>query len=524
MSDVEYSQSDLDSLESQHQPAGASLVQFIRALPGYFEPLAAVTIACGVGYLLLAIAFFLSRPVQRNTTLGFRLEFAGADRGEYPNGLRFSGSDIIVSPVLKSVFDANDLGRFIAFNEFSRSVVVLESNAALDQLSREYEAKLANPKLTTVERERLEAQFDEKRSSLRKNEYSLVLSTRERLTHLPRVVASKVMQDILRTWADFAANRQQVLLYRVPLVSEQGIAAQMNGTENDILTSLLALRTAARALHGDIDNLRKLPGAEVIRSSTRRLSLSELDLLLSQLERTRLEYAISGAIRTRALNPARTVGVLESHLAYDTAALAAAENHVRILRDSLDDYEQRNPEAPAPSAAEPAKPASGENVTSQVNETFLSQIVELARTASDLEYRKEYVKDIREAALITVPLKATVDYERALLAELRESPSGEPVALDSLQTEKERIVKDLQSVARDLSDIRRILSGSLTASGQLYTITQPPAAVVERSVSLLRLALIGLAVVIMTAAGGIAAAYVHYRLRTDPSNSVAEPA
>lgn len=49
----------------------------------------------------VAIAYLVVQPVRRTASLHFRLDFAGADRNEYPNGVRFSPAEIVDSAILR---------------------------------------------------------------------------------------------------------------------------------------------------------------------------------------------------------------------------------------------------------------------------------------------------------------------------------------------------------------------------------------------------------------------------------------
>ncbi|HEX2062706.1 MAG TPA: hypothetical protein VHK90_18335, partial [Thermoanaerobaculia bacterium] len=366
-----------------------SLMNIVRLLRDYAAPIVLAVLAVGIAYLLFAVVYLLMQPVERHTTLGFRLEFPGAENGQYPNGVRFSGSDIIDTPVLRSVYDDNQLGRYMPFSTFSRAVVVLEANAALHALAREYEAKLADPKLSPVERDRLEAEYTQKRESLRKSDYSLTWTMRDGMKSVPQSVAAKTLSDILRTWADFAARTRQVLVHRVPLVSDQALG-RIGARDPDILASLLALRTAARELQENAQELATLPGAEVIRSSKRGASLRELRLELAHIEGPGIEFLINetlGGVADRA----HASALIRSQLEYDRRALMAAEERVNVLRQSLEAYTRptERPTVP-PTTTDPQERPDDVQAPGQtlvLSDSFLDRVVSLSQNAADREYR-----------------------------------------------------------------------------------------------------------------------------------------
>lgn len=517
MSQIEYLENDSE-LAAETRGGGPSVTYIVQTLRRYAIPILLTLVAATIAYLLLSVVYVLSRPVQRNTTMGFRVEFPGADQGLYPNGVRFSGSDIVDTPVLRAAYDANQLNRYMSFTQFSNSVVVLEANAALNELARQYESKLNNPRLTAVERDRLESEYQQKRDSLRKNEWALVLTTREGLTRVPPTVASKALSDILRFWADFASKTRQVLVHRVPLVSDRAIA-RLSTFDNDPLASFLALRLSARELRENIEALTRLPGAEVVRSQKRSASLRELELELGQLERGRIEYTINRIVSSGNIDRSRAIALIESQLEYDRRMLAAAEERVTVLRTALEDYSRDSRMKPASST-----PAANDQVVPQVSDTFLAQVVTLAQNASDREFRERQVQEIESAALLAVPLRSAVSFEEQLLGDVRSAGGGGSVTSAEFLAERERVVRALGAVAQDLLEIRGVLSRSLASGGQIYTVTSPAIAVTERSVSLMRIALGYVLLMGMVTVAAIIAAFVHQRLTAQRSPDVAAAA
>src|SRR6266851_5651403 len=137
-----------------------SLSHFAHVIRNY-RPIILLSLAgVAFAFLIVALAMSLFGPAERITTQIFRLDFAGAGQGEYPNKTKFNIADIINGPTLNRVWRDDHLGDYISFGNFSRSVFVLESNKQYDQLAAEYQAKLADPKLSPVDRERLQKEYE----------------------------------------------------------------------------------------------------------------------------------------------------------------------------------------------------------------------------------------------------------------------------------------------------------------------------------------------------------------------------
>ena len=159
----------------------------------------AVAVICCVVAAVFAYAW---APRERIASLGFQLAFEGADRGEYPNGTKFSSAEMVSTPVLSEVFKANDLQRYTAFAKFKDAVFVLQTNRDLELLSYEYTAKLSDSKLGPVDRARLEEEFRKKRESLGSAGFSLNIRRNETLLTMPDAMLSEdyiISVDLLRT-------------------------------------------------------------------------------------------------------------------------------------------------------------------------------------------------------------------------------------------------------------------------------------------------------------------------------------
>ncbi|MEA2339376.1 MAG: hypothetical protein QOE82_3383, partial [Thermoanaerobaculia bacterium] len=123
-----------------------SISHLVHTLKAYAPAIILSLAAAAVLYVVAGVAIYVFSPSQRITSQAFRLDFEGASEAKYPNGIKFSASDITSTPILLKVFRENQLDRFTSFPSFSRSVFVLEANLDYERLAAEYQARLADPK------------------------------------------------------------------------------------------------------------------------------------------------------------------------------------------------------------------------------------------------------------------------------------------------------------------------------------------------------------------------------------------
>ena len=95
------------------------------------------------------------------------------------------------------VFRINDLQRYGTFEAFKNTMFIQQSNPALEMLEVEYNALLSDPKLTSVDRARIEGEFRTKRQTVLDPSFSVSLRRRERLTELPNELVQKILSDTL---------------------------------------------------------------------------------------------------------------------------------------------------------------------------------------------------------------------------------------------------------------------------------------------------------------------------------------
>src|ERR1043166_5967584 len=252
-----------------------SISHLVHTLRAYAPVILLSTAAVALIYVVTAVAVYVFSPAQRITTERFRIDFEGATEGKYPNGLKFTSSDIVSTPILLKVFQENGLDRFTTFPSFSRAVFVLESNPEYERLAADYQSRLNDPKLSAIDRERVLREWQAKAASIAKNDYSINwLRTRETMG-VPETAVKKALIDVLQEWSRFVVNDQHVLRYRLTVLSPQTISTADG--DGEPLVAIQVLRSQIYKVLQNIDELHGVPGAELVRSAD-GMSLEEIHL------------------------------------------------------------------------------------------------------------------------------------------------------------------------------------------------------------------------------------------------------
>jgi hypothetical protein len=508
--------SERDGAEAETTISFSHLVHTLRAYSGV---IVLTMIGVAVAYAIVAIAAYIWSPSQKTTSLSFRLDFEGAAKRLYPNGLRFSPAEIVSAPVLEKVYNDNHIERFSSFSAFSRLIFVLESNPAYERLSAQYQARLADPKLGSVERERIENEFAMKRESLAKNEYSIDF-LRSNDHPIPDTLVRKVLNDVLSTWAQFAINEQHALDYRVSVVGPQ-ILDEQSADGSDYIARSQVLRSKVYRVIVNLSEMRSMPGSDLVRTSD-HLSLNEIQFRLDEIVRFRLEPLV-GLIRNSGpmANPALTIRFLENQLAYDQRLLQGRQSDADMVRQASAVYTEQHVEPLMPSSEGSKTPnaprsGNGETVMPQLSDTFLDRLLSLAAQSTDTQFRQKLVSDYRDATAKIIPMQQAVAYDTQILNEVRNAAvAPQRTNAAEVQAQIQASVAEVRSLIIKMNEIYQIVSRNTNPAAQLYTVTDTPVTRIDRTMSLSNMVLYGVLLLLVALPVTILLCLLHNRVREE---------
>jgi hypothetical protein len=516
-------------MPNAHHPESAEVVDrpmsishLVRTLHAYAPVILLSLAAVALAYIVFAIAVYVFSPTQRITTQKFRLDFKGASEGLYPNGVKFSSSDITSTPVLLQVFNENHLERFTKFPSFSRALFVLESNPDYERIAAEYQGRLADPKLSAVDRDRLQREWQAKSASLAKSDYSLNWLRSSETAGVPESVVRKVLTDTLQAWSRYATSEQRVLQYRVSIFSPEMLSGSADG---EPIVAIHVLRSKIYKILGNVDDLREVPGSDLIRTSN-GMSLEEIRLRLTEIVRFRLE-PLAGRVGTSGLigDRATAVRFLESQLAYDQRQLKSAQDGAEAIRQAMAVYslDQRGFTSEAANAASTTTSRearqlqrTGETVMPQINDSFIDRLMMLTSQSNDLQYRQKAVDEYHRAVVLSIPNQQAVTYDQEVLTLVKNSTGGGP-ALQAADVHAEIVAteKEARQLLGKVNEVYSTLSNNLNPSKEIYSLTAPPVGRTEHSRNLVQLALYGVALLALALPVIIILSLLHARVREE---------
>jgi hypothetical protein len=474
-----------------------SIKPVILRLWDYRRVIVAATVLVFFAYSAGATFVFLRQPITRTSSLPFRLIFDGASAGKYPSGARFSPADLVASPVIASVFDQNKLSSYMDLDSFGGSLFVLESSTEAEILNHEYRAKLADTRLTAVDRARIEQEYRNKLQSVQPG-YALTF-VNPAGWRVPSIVVAKTLNDVLATWAKQAEDLRGVLKYQTALLT----AAIMSEETDDrsLIRRTDVLRHKIRRLNGNIQQLETLPGAMVVKSKG-GVSLPEIRVNLEDLVQHDLEplYAVASASGTDSDVALRYLDAQLDRTKRDyQEALGKQQAHTASLQSYLNDSTES-------SAAAALRQSGGGGqggqtaVVPQLSDTFLDRIMALSRQGEDLEFRQRMAELIRDSGMTAAALEKEQAFYARIIALMRAgSGRNNEASVAAVASSLDRSRKAALKAAGEVQEIYNTLSAhNLNPRAQLYTITGPPTHTALRSLTIRTVAMYGVLALLVT--------------------------
>jgi len=372
--------------------------------------------------LILAVATWLTCPVTTISSIGISLDFQGAQQGKYSHGLPFSPEDLLDQSLLEKLYQKNQLQQWLDFNSFKNALSINQSGAALNGLRREYESKLGNAKLSGLERQNLEAEFQSRLKTATSSLFTISWTEYGRHARQPpRAVRQKVLEDLPLLWAEIAISQKRVLLFPTSFPSLEGWTSDGGAMASDPTETVAFLSRRMKVLEKGLAAIELLPGAKqaTLPDGT---SLIDLQVRLRAFDEQLLpalrQRFFAGAASEQALKQLLTIleGIEQEH----TGQLSLASDRLKALTQTYQDYlvsMSADTATPTPlSANSGANQVSGET---QGQDSFLSQLLDFARSTADQPYRQKWVDQISQSRLEVGRLEVMVNKDKDNIAQAR---------------------------------------------------------------------------------------------------------
>ncbi len=431
--------------------------------------------------------YYFWQPVRWSTSLGFQPVFEGAAVGQYPNKLPFSSTDVVDSTVIDQVHAKNHVQDPCAPGDFRSGFVVEESSSEMLFLDLDYQARLSDTRLSTVDRERLQSEYRARRHAM-PVQYRLTWLRSDACRNVPAAVATKALGEVLQTWADDADLKRGVLKLRIavltPTVFDTG---SVNDQSPLIRTDLI--HSALTRVIASVREVQKLPGSELIRVGADGTTFAQVRARLEDLVQVHLDPL--GAQVGRGLG-SDVVHWVEQSLASAIDQQKAAESRANAYQTALREYSGAST-APSPAGVQRSQsPSDVQALTPQIDRTFIDRIVEL--TAANTTFRQALTTSMVDAKVAAVETALRVDHYKRLLANVKSS-SAASLGVAEVDRRLTAIVADAKEQVTQFNALYDEFSRvSLRSGPSMYRIDRPTQVEILKSFTMRSLLILILAV------------------------------
>ena len=430
--------------------------------------IAAVAVAVVVA--VAGVLYVRSQGSQVVAYQEFRPTFAGLADLRYPNMLPFSQNDVTASSILDAVYDSNGLTTVCNREAFRAGFYVEQRSDQSVYLDLEYQARLSEPRITMVERKALQEEHTAKRKAL-PLQYRLVFVTPRACAALSTVVVKKVMGEVLNTWATESDTKRGVLNHQIEVLTPATLEVKPSG-EGGLLLRADLLRTALRRVNTNIDAIRKLPGAELIRLGPGKVTFLEVQAKVTDLVGSRLDPLVMTSGRSMVRESLDwVVETVEAATRKQHAAERKAEAYKDALQLFSSSVGATGPRGAASVASGAGTTGNSQAMMAQVDRSFIDRIIEMS--AASAAYRQELTEGMVEAELEAVEEQQRAEYYQRLL---KTSQSAGAAGMDSetLTSRLNEIVKEGQELTRQFGALYDEFSRvALRSAGAMYVTEKP---------------------------------------------------
>jgi len=473
-----------------------NLKDIILALWGYRVKIVVISMAITLVIIAAGSFIYLGQQKRSMAKMQISLDFEGVENNQYPNGMKFSTSDILSMTVLSKVYKENSLEEYMKLPVFKTGISVIQTNDSIGFLEYDYAAKLSDKKLNVDQRKRLETEFLEKKRNALVPVYTLLWDTSG--VSIPSDIIAKVMNDIMQTWAEYAVRVKGAVKYQIFLTSRNVLSKEDIECE-DYLIGVDILRLGIKRVKNDINKLMTIPGAITMRTGKDRISLGDIKYRLADLVNFKLS-PLGGLIQHTGIS--KDVELSRAYLLNRIFELdrknEEAVGTVSVYERSMDKYMQLAmgvvptiiSGTSVPSSSMSGMTGNVPAMIPQVGSSFLTSLIEMAQENSDAKFRQGITQRIIDAGLERVDIDGELKYYQLLLKQLTNNGSTNKSTKKFIASSKIKIEDTMDNVFTSLMGAidelnnmyHELCKMNLNPASVLYTVTQPLYMVVEKPI------------------------------------------
>jgi hypothetical protein len=422
---------------------------------------------------LYGIGKYSSLLSESVASVQIKLNFKGAELGQYPNGTRFTPTDVIASKVLTVVYNRNALlQQGISLDAFLSSINVYVWNPNRREIDAKYETLLSDKKLGGVERQQLNEQYQQELKNGVGRFLNLEWSS-ETVAKVSSSLAAKVLADIPKVWAQNSIQEYGVLDLKV-VVPSQLDNYLLNNAEYVVVGDYL--REFAKQLKSAAKQLQSDSVVGVLKDKESDKTVGDVFERITNLENFHLNVLQRSFVfaPTRLSNDSADL-YLRSRLVELDERIAEADRKSEIINRVYREYTNNTQQRQGADSVPSDNTAS---YSPQFGDGFLSKLMSIGDELSDAKYKQGLLTERKEMAMKGAELTTERQRLEGILKALNSPKSKDSdviAAAAGLTKQVAYVVDELKAQGAILNRIVELSrSTRLGKVGSLYELTREP--------------------------------------------------
>jgi hypothetical protein len=300
------------------------------------------------------------------------------------------------------------------------------------------------------------------------------------------------MLEVLEGWARESQERRGVLSGRIAVLTPQ-VFDDSGSPDTILLVRADLVRSTITRVISNIQEVERLPGAELVRGGKSQVTFVEIRARLEDLMQAKLNPLIG-----LAGNGFGADAILWVQQSLQSAQLKqrAADRQAEALRQALRDYSGFTQGTAARPSTAPSTSSDVQAITPQLDRTFIEGIVEMS--AANATFRQEITRRVIEASMQAANRAQDVEHYESLLESVsRRGALSLPMAdvsqrLDAVRAEAKAVTQLFNETYSEYSRV------AFRAGSAMYRIEDPVRTIVLRSFSIRSFALLLVGVFLAT--------------------------
>ena len=425
-----------------------------------------ISVFAGFSLLLTVIIFaglyfLIPKTSVYSLELGIQLP---KEKGKiiYPSKKEFSANDIISVPVLRKVYNNNNLSSKIEFDEFCQLFYISSHNIEKAIISASFKNKLSDKKLTVVDIKQLEKEFNQAMNGLDTSSVEISMLPTLKFDAL---TAAKILNDIPQAWFEIYAVQEGKIMPQINSVARINELRSLLPVDGWLVT-LDKVRKICNDLQLSCDALNEMLGGRQIALPSGEY-LMELQSRLDNFNRHRIGTVTQMVLANSSYQTPFDRMYVNSNIMTLTSKVNAEKAKYDATVDAI------NIIHPVSGIRTGSKGAAAMDkngsVTMNFDDDFFSSFSNLIRSSSSIYLREKYANQALECRTNLAALEEEKNYYSMLLAKLQDN-SKNSGNINKLQLQKIELsmFNELALLCGKLNEFKTMLMGDCFTSSLFF--------------------------------------------------------